>query len=562
MKKVALFSSILVVAVLLSSSVLLAQHITVSVAGTGVPGFNGDGKEAKNTTISGPKDICIDAAGNLYFIDRGNGRIRRRSASDSRITTIAGGGTSTAENVLATSAAISPNYMCIDSHGDIYFTTDNKVRKVDAVTGNIITVAGTGTAGLSGDGGPATVAQVNMPQGIAVNTAGDLFIADRNNNRIRKVVVSTGVISTIAGVDTAGYVGDGGPAVAAALNSPVVVCIGPAGNIYFSDQNPSYPHYDNSVVRKIDVSTGDIATIWGSTHPTGGVHYAPALTSQLGTITGLCFGPDGNLYSNEISCSCRMLDFASDSMFLIAGDFSTQSYVDDIKSPAAKMSYPYGLCIDDVGNIYVADSNNHRIRKIIALTHEPAFAYGDGLFMTTHPAQIYIIDSLLWATDLDDAQTIKWDVVAAPTHGTMSSVLGISVSVGDATTVKPFGSRYISDTGYLGIDSFKVRVTDYTNADTITIYTNAVADETVGVATVPNTPPSEWSIFPNPASSVLNISWNNNSAANVVIADITNRVVYHSLLLKGAAQVDVSAYPAGIYMVSINGSEGRKFVKQ
>ncbi len=565
MKKITLFFSIWGLALMACPIASFAQRVTVSVVGTGVPGFNGDNKEGKNTVISGPKDVCLDAAGNLIFVDIGNRRIRKYNALNSKITTIAGGGISTANNVPATSAAISPNYICIDTHGDIYMSTDNKIRKVDAVTGNIMTVAGTGAAGFSGDGGLAVAAQLNEPQGVAVNPAGDLFIVDRNNNRIRMVSGATGIISTIAGNDTSGYAGDGGAAFDAGLKSPIVICLDPAGNVYFSDQNPSFPRYDNSVVRKIDMSTGIISTILGTTmpYPLGLVDNVGALDAQLGTITGLCFGPDSNLYNTEISCACRVLDFASDSLFPVAGDFAIQGYSDDIRSQLANMNYPYGLCVDGAGNIFVADSNNHRIRKIIALTTTPTFAYGEGVFMTTNPGGIYGIDSLLWATDLDMGQTEKWEIVQAPAHGVVSGLTTTATSVGDATTVKPTGVTYTADAGYLGTDYFRVRVTDDITADTITVYTNAVEEGTSGIASNA-VKQSDLSIFPNPAATVLNIEWNSRVSAEVLITDITSRVLYHNKIQPNAdaVKVDVSSFPAGLYIVRINGMEAKKFVKQ
>ncbi len=569
MKKFTMFFSVLGLALVVSSISSLAQRVTVSVVGTGIAGFNGDGIEGKNTILHGPKDVCLDAAGNLLFVDRGNGLVRKRDKLSSKISTIAGGGTSTAEYVSATSAAISPNYICIDVHGNIYISTDNQIRKIDAASGNILTVAGTGVAGFSGDGGPAIAAQINKPQGIAINAAGDLFIVDRNNNRIRMVSGTTGVISTIAGTGTMGYSGDGAAAVVAELKRPAVITVGPAGDVYFSDQSPNFPSYDNSIVRKIDMSTGVISTVLGSITPGPLTEDVPALEARLGTITGLCFGPHGCLYCNEMSCSCRMLDFASDSLFLVGGNFSIQSYSDDIRSPLANMNIPYGLCVDNASNVYVADSNNHRIRKIIALTTAPTFAYGDGLFMTTNPGDTYGIDSLLWATDLDMGQTEKWEVVRAPVHGMLSGLSTTAISVGDATTVKPTGVTYKAEAGYLGTDYFRVRVTDNETADTITIYTNAVEKDddgggaTTGVAGT-NMSPTDVSIYPNPATTALNIEWNSSSSADVMITDITNRVLYHNSFKgnAGVTKIDISSYPAGVYMIRLNGMEAKKFVKQ
>ncbi len=561
--KILIGSALLVAA---ASTNLFAQRITVTVAGTGIAGCSGDGGSSKQAQISGPKDICLDAAQNIYFVDRGNGRIRKISAIKGIITTVAGGGASTADGVPATNASLTMNYMCISASGNIYFTTDdNRIRKISS--GIVTTVAGTGAAGYSGDGGLALAATLNNPQGICIDAANNIYFVDRNNNCIRTITASTGNISTIAGNGTPGLAGDGGPAVSALLNAPVCICVSPIGDIYFSDQNPNYPSYDNSIIRKIEASTGLVTHIIGSLSGTY-THDVPSLTAIMGTTTGLCFSPSGKIYCNEMSCSNREHDFATDSLYLVAGDFSIQGYSDDIRSPLANMNIPYGLCVDLHETVYVADSNNQRIRKIIKLTNTPTFAFGRGQFMEPVIGTPFSLDSMLWITDLDLGQNETWTVVTPPAHGVLSGFPATNTSNGDNTTTKPSGLTYSASSGYSGSDLFRIRVSDDGGlSDTVTVY---VGPNSTGVTLEANSMvvATAINIFPNPASNVLNVEWTNlkNGATDVVIADITDKVFFTTKIAAGrttgSTQFDISAIPAGVYFVKMNGVEMKKFVKE
>ena len=555
-----------------------AQKITLTIAGNGTPAFSGDGGLAKKARLSGPKDVCLDAEENLYFTDKANGRVRKITANGGIISTIAGGGTSSADGVPATTAAISPNYMCINSAGDIFITTGNKVRRIDASTGLITTVVGTGTAGFSGDGGLAVSAELNNPQGIAIDAAGNLYIVDRGNDRLRKVTFSTGVITTIAGTGVAGYSGDGGPAAAAQLKGPVCVCVNPAGDVFVSDQNPHYPSYDNSIIRKIDAATGVITHIAGAFSGGLGVCNTPALSTILGTTTGMCIGRNGNLYCNEMSCSCRELDFASDTLWLLGGDFSIQSYSDDMFSPLANMNVPYGLCVDHLNNVYIADSNNQRIRKLNHLTHTPTFAFGRTQFFNPYASAAFDIDTLLWITDVDEAETETWTVLTPPVNGVLTGFPAIASSMGKTRSTKPSGLAYTPLATYTGSDMFRVLVSDGTHSDTVLIFVGEIVplppppddDGHGGPTTSAGNAASgapQLVVFPNPATTALNVKWNDlkSTKAELLVTDIAGRALLSALLdgtKPGSAQLNVSNLPAGAYMIQVNGMEVQKFVKQ
>jgi len=234
-----------------------------TVAGTGVAGFGGDGGPATDALLNEPFRVALDNAGNLCISDYGNYRVRKVT-SDGIITTIAGNGNtdSSGDGGPATSAGIdSPGDLALDSAGNLFITSGafvgsgsaNVIRKVNS-GGVISTVAGNGTEGYSGDGGPATSAALNRPEGLAVDGNGNLFIADQGNQRIRKV--SKGIIATVAGNGGRGYTGEGGPAAGAELSGPAGMAFDGAGNLYIADR-------DNNRIRVL-LTNGTIATVAGN----------------------------------------------------------------------------------------------------------------------------------------------------------------------------------------------------------------------------------------------------------------------------------------------------------
>jgi sugar lactone lactonase YvrE len=217
-----------------------------TIAGDSTSGFSGDGGPAANAKLSYPSAICMNNDGDIFFIDYGNDRIRKITAAGT-IVTVAGNGVLGygGDDSIATNAKLlAPSGICIDNSGNLYIADEgnNRIRMVNITTGIITTVVGNGVPGFLGDGASAKTAELNGPQGVFVDAAGNIYIADANNNRIREVNTS-GIISTVVGNGTAGYYGNYGLATNAELNEPVAVFVNQAGNIFIADKG-------NSVIRK------------------------------------------------------------------------------------------------------------------------------------------------------------------------------------------------------------------------------------------------------------------------------------------------------------------------
>ena len=229
--------------------VVKATGDIITVAGNGTAGYSGDNGPATAAELRNPDGVAVDAAGDLFIADTYNNVIREVVNATGDIITVAGNGTAGLQRRQRPGhrgRAGHPHGVAVDAAGDLFIadTDNNVIREVVKATGDIITVAGVGTAGYSGDNGPATAAELNDPNGVAVDAAGDLFIADTNNNVIREVVKATGDIITVAGNGTAGYSGDSGPATAAELYGPAGVAVDAAGDLFIADT-------DNNVIREV-----------------------------------------------------------------------------------------------------------------------------------------------------------------------------------------------------------------------------------------------------------------------------------------------------------------------
>jgi hypothetical protein len=337
-----------------------------TVAGEGTAGYSGDGGLATNAELYFPADSAIDASGNIYIADTWNYRIRKVNASTGIITTIAGNGTEgySGDGGQATSAELNaPSSVALDSAGNIYIadSDNNRVRKVTVSTGIITTVAGNGTKGYSGDGGPATSAELDTVYGpgaaVALDSSGNIYIADQFNNRIRKVTVSTGIITTVAGNGTAGYSGDGGAATSAEINGPDGVALDGSGNIYIAD-------IYNYRIRKITVSTGIITTVAGDGVNGFAGDGGPATSAAIGEPGHIAVDAAGDIYIPDNDYRVRKVTASTGIISTLAGDGTLGFSGDGGPGTAAELYFPMGVGVDSGGTIYIADRDNNRIRAV------------------------------------------------------------------------------------------------------------------------------------------------------------------------------------------------------
>lgn len=327
----------------------VTKGVIFTVVGGGSAGDNGPATSAWAPQLAG---VIVDSSGALYFADRQNRRVR--GVSGGVITTAAGSG-SLPDGFPAIGAELpGPVGVAVDAAGDLYISDNasHSVRKVSQ--GIIATLAGTGTAGYGGDGGPGTRAQLAYPSGIAVDPGGNVYIADTNNNRVRKL--SSGVITNVAGNGTApGFSGDNGPATLAQLNFPTGLALDSAGDLYIADGHR---------IRR--VSNGIITTVAGNTAPGFGGDNGPATAAQLNSPTGIALDTAGNLYIADVG-NRRIRKVSSGVITTIAGNDSPVFSPDGTLAGAGGLEFnslnqPFvGLAVDSAANIYFTDAGRVRI---------------------------------------------------------------------------------------------------------------------------------------------------------------------------------------------------------
>ncbi|MDR3634611.1 MAG: hypothetical protein P4L84_12470 [Isosphaeraceae bacterium] len=275
-----------------------ATGTMTTVAGRGRKGFSGDGGKATDAELDEPYGLVLDARGNLYFADRLNRRVRKVDASTARISTVAGDGSKTysGDGEPATRAGlVEPNGVALDRDGRRLFIADvagHRVRVVDLATGRIDTFAGTGEPKHAGDGGPSSKASIHGARAVAVGPDGTVFILEREGNRLRAVDPQSDVIKTRAGTGTKGYSGDGGPALSATFNGPKELDVDLAGNVFVVDT-------ENNAIRRVDAKTGVVTTVAGDGKRGGQGDGGPAGAARLDRPHGVAVGPDGALYIGD-----------------------------------------------------------------------------------------------------------------------------------------------------------------------------------------------------------------------------------------------------------------------
>ncbi len=443
--------------------------IITTVAGNGVAGFGGDGGPATSAQLNGPSGVAVDPDGNVLIADQQNFRIRRVDAATGVISTVVGNGSYgySGDGGLATDAGL--NYaprVAFDAVGDLLVAENDRIRRVDGASGIISTIAGNGSYGYSGDGGLATAAQIGTPPSVALNSAGDLFIADSGDSRIRRMIAATGVITTIAGNGTYGYSGDGGPAIDAQLQDPQAIAVDAAGNLFISEHVGGH-------VRRVDAATGVVTTVAGN----GTFGYAgdggPATLASLSYPLGIGFDGAGGLFIADTNSNrIRRVDPATGIITTIAGNGIPAFGGDGGPATAANLNYPVAVAADAAGDLFIADYVNFRVRRVDVATGVITTVAGGGTSATDADGGLAVdahiianglaldADGNLFISD-NNTRVRRVDAVTNIISTVAGGSLGFGGDGGPATAASLFGptglgfdswgNLFIADTGNIRV---------------------------------------------------------------------------------------------------------------
>lgn len=406
-------------------SVLIPATIN-TVAGNGqwLYKTGDDGIAATSSPLFLPGGVAVDPAGNVYIADSSNNRIRRVDAQSGIITTVAGDGTPGDANDggPATSAQVNnPTNIVLDGAGDLYIadSANHAIRKLTLATGTLTTVAGQlGMEGSSGDGGLATAAMLDTPEGLALDAAGNLYIADTGNDVIRRVDATTHVITTYAGkMDDPGFFGDGGPATSALLNTPWGLATDANGNLYIADLS-------NSRIREVS-SSGTINTIAGTGSNTTSTPGLPATSTNLKDPAAVLVDVAGNIYVADSGHNQVLKISAVNQLVSVAAGNGDEGYSGD-QGPATEAGLygPYALTLDSQGNVYVADIFHHRIRELFDT--QSTLQYQPIRVGRTSPAQDQTVEN-------DGNADLNWTALTPDRNSTIDTT-DTTCAVGTAVT--------------------------------------------------------------------------------------------------------------------------------
>ncbi len=530
-----------------------AQIITTNV-GSFAMGYTytGDGGPATAAGMKYTYCVAVDGAGNKY-IGEGNKVVRKVNAAGI-ISTFAGNGTLgyTGDGGPATAAEIGwPVGVAADIAGNVYISDhDNSVVRKVAPSGIITTYAGTGVAGYSGDHGPASAARLQTPQGICVDAAGNLFIADENV--IRKVDVS-GIITTVAGTSVAGYTGDGGPATNAKLYFDGAVATDVAGNLYIGDRG-------NNVIRKVNTA-GNIATVAGNGYGAGGGSGyggywgdgGPATNAALNDPIGVAVDGVGNIFIAEwFSKIIRKVNTAG-MISTLSGTMVIGYSGDNGPCGMAQLNWPDAVAVDNVGRLYIADEQNYVIRMVDTTTDKsPLFAGGETI--STCENTPLSLNTFLSIVDSNAGQTETWLIGASPLHGTLSGFSTTSVSTG--ALIAPAGLLYTPNPGFTGNDTFTVVISDGIIAVRSKKIVTVTLCPSLGTPALSN---GEGAlVFPNPSNGTFSVAIPA-GCENIIVMDHLGRVVAEKNVeqVYGVSSVlNFSNIPPGNYLVSVKSAGG------
>ncbi len=426
-------------------------RIIKTIGGNGIEGYSGDGAAATGADLDAPINVALDPSGNVYFVDFTNIRVRKINIANGIITTVAGTGSglNTGDGGLATSAGVDPQGIAFDKHGNMYIADGvySVIRKVNTL-GIITTIAGqSGVHSYTGDGGLARNATFGAPRGLAVDTLGNIYVADAINNVVR-MINTAGMITTVAGNDTLGYSGDGFPAVNAELDSPYAVAVDRAGNLYIAD-------YNNDVIRKVD-DTGGISTYAGNGSYAYSGDNGLATAATLNHPASIALDTFGNLYIADAHNNVIRMVSASGVITTVVGNGAGGFGGDLGNALGAQLLDPVGVATDISGNIYIADADNERIREayLVSLGVSSVFTHND-VNMYPNPSSNHVTLNGLVQNDQVTVYDLlgrkigeTWNVIAdgAQTFNVQSLATGVYVlQVADASGNKKAVAQLVKE---------------------------------------------------------------------------------------------------------------------
>lgn len=463
-----------------------------TIAGTGISGFSGDGGPATFAQTNNPGNICADALGNIFFSDLGNNRIRKIDAATGIITTVAGGGTSTLDGVPATAHTLTPNSVYVDPSGNIYSGGNNRLYKINGTSGIITTIAGTGAASDTGDGGAATAASIKgTAESICMDATGNIYFISLSKNKVRKIAAATGTITTVAGGGTS--TADSIPAINAIFSNLHNCATDAAGNLFIGD-------FTNKKIKRVDGTTGLINTIagCGSGSGCGYVEGTPAVntfvdpyiihvdplrdniyySNYLSIIYTFSFAP---IYGGTISDSfnttvthhCNGPQLAIRTPLYITGKSIKTDFGDGTTDSSVIMPGFLSGGYTIVNHSYTA-AGNYTVRQQLysgsTLQDTISFIYNYN-FCRTLPIKLFADANLNCGKDTSEGYYTKSSLVAVDVNGiavdTLSTTSGFSYNAYNSSPGDIYKFRVITTSGITATCPLSAYITDTVSTSTV-----------------------------------------------------------------------------------------------
>jgi type IX secretion system substrate protein len=593
MKKSIFCSALLLFLCIANAGMLRAQTIS-TIAGNGLTGYTGDGGPATAAKLNRPYCVYVDAAGNMFIGDVAQELVRKVSSAGI-ISTFAGGGVGLGDGGPATAAQIfNPTGITGDAAGNIYIAdaASDRVRMVNTA-GIIYTFAGTGLAGHGGDGLPATAATFTTPTGLAIDGAGNIFISAYGDSRVRKVAPS-GIITTLAGDGTPGFSGDGSPATAAELHSPWGIAADAAGNVYITD-------VINNDVRKVSVS-GIITTMAGNDTMGFRGDGGPATAAEFDEPYGVAVDATGNVYVlDQANERIRKIN-TSGIIHTYAGTGATGYSGDGGLATLAGLFLPYGIAIDGPGNLYIADDLSARIRYVTdtltlgAVTGVDTVCPGNFVTLSdttsggvwsssntgiaTVGSATGIVTGIAFGTAIISYTKFGISVidtvyiphiVPVPITGPSSVCADSSITLHNAVSGGVWSSSNslaaVGSTGVVtagptaGIDTISYTFSNACGTDTATFRVTVLPPGSCITLSANTTSVTTYGlkVFPNPGNGdfTLLLSSAVNEQATVIITNISGRIVKELTMTGNTAKKITLKQAPGLYFISATTANGR-----